>query len=366
MPELREIYREEGFPTFQNRMFETYEEALASPRGDVVLCQDMGTGLVFNSAFDPNLMDYDDSYQNEQAHSESFRNHLEVVADIVKRYLPANDVLEVGCGKGYFLDVMRSSGIEARGVDPTYDGPDETVIREYFTAELGIRASGVVLRHVLEHVQDPLSFLQAIAGANGNAGRIYIEVPCFDWIVENRAWFDIFYEHVNYFRLVDFEGMFGEIVDIGHVFSGQYLYVVAELGSLRKPAREPEDLVFLPEDFTVSVDRLAAQITRARGSGGQQVAIWGAASKGVILALLMERAGTSVDMIIDINPAKQGQFLAATGYRVSSPEEAMAQLSPGAVVLVVNPVYVSEVVALTQGVFDCYTLDETSLKPRSI
>ena len=91
-----------------------------------------------------------------------------------------------------------------------------------------------LLRHVLEHIQDPVSFLAEIANAN-QGGQIYIEVPCFDWILEHKAWFDLFYEHVNYFRLDDLRRMFGTVHEAGHLFGGQYLYVVADLASLRDP-----------------------------------------------------------------------------------------------------------------------------------
>ena len=91
-----------------------------------------------------------------------------------------------------------------------------------------------------------------LARANGG-GLIYIEVPCFEWILRARAWFDIFYEHVNYFRLGDFSKMFGHVVDGGHLFGGQYLYVVADLATLRPPVSSLADRVDFPEDFLATV-----------------------------------------------------------------------------------------------------------------
>lgn len=96
--------------------------------------------------------------------------------------------------------------MDITGFDPTYEGHNDRIRKEYFSPGIIDRADGLVLRHVLEHVQQPVQFLKQIAEANGHAGRIYIEVPCFDWIREHNAWFDIFYEHVNYFRLDDFHG----------------------------------------------------------------------------------------------------------------------------------------------------------------
>jgi hypothetical protein len=44
-----------------------------------------------------------------------------------------------------------------------------------------------------------------------------------------QSWFDLFYEHVNYFRLDDLRRMFGTVHEAGHLFGGQYLYIVADL-----------------------------------------------------------------------------------------------------------------------------------------
>ena len=80
---------------------------------------------------------------------------------------------------------------------------------------VGLSSKGFLLRHVLEHIPNPFEFLLRLKEANGRKGRIYIEVPCFDWICEHCAWFDIFYEHVNCCRISDFYRMFGSVVEVG-------------------------------------------------------------------------------------------------------------------------------------------------------
>ncbi len=141
-------------------------------------------------------------------------------------------------------------------MDPAYEGSNSSIVKEYFGPGSGLSADGVILRHVLEHIQDPIAFLAGIRDANGGRGKIYIEVPCFDWICDRRAWFDISYEHVNYFRLSDFYRMFGTVHDAGHVFNGQYIYAVADLATLSpfpcgtKGTNSPFLLIFL----TASMD----------------------------------------------------------------------------------------------------------------
>ena len=342
----RLLYRQDNLPIFQNRMYDSQEAGRACPKGTMALFEDMTSGLVYNSAFDANLLDYDGAYQNEQGHSPLFKSHMQAIADLVEAKMGRKRLVEVGCGKGTFLELLLARGIEVVGYDPTYEGNSLLVRREYFTEELGITGDGLILRHVLEHINDPIAFLHRLAAANGHKGLIYIEVPCLDWICRHRAWFDIFYEHVNYFRLSDFSRIFGRVIHADRAFGGQYLTVIADLATLRQPMRDATDAIEFPTDLT---ERLYDEANAEQG----RVVVWGGASKGVIFSLLRERAGRPVDRVIDINPAKQGRYLAATGLRVQSPAEALVDLPDGAVICVMNPNYLEEVRAMAGSRFVC-------------
>lgn len=334
------LYQVDALPVQQNRMFESAEEAKTCSKGAMSLVQNEETGLIFNNAFDPTLVAYGKGYQNEQACSGTFQNHLEQVAEIVQRFFSGKRIAEIGCGKGWFLELLRSKGFDIIGIDPAYEGDSLHVVKEPFSANLNVRADAFVLRHVLEHINGPLAFLNSIAEANDHRGLIYIEVPCMDWIISRRAWFDIYYEHVNYFRLSDLTGIFGTILKKGRLFGGQYLYVVADLATLKFPRRHENDWVQLPDDFCGGVYR-AISLIRAKGK--KQIAIWGGASKGVIFSLFLSQRGLRPDFIIDINPAKQGKFLAATGFQVYSPGEALPFMSEGDHIFILNSNYLNEI-----------------------
>jgi hypothetical protein len=354
-PATAELYAVKDLPVFQNRMFDSRGEALACVRGDVVLVQDLKTGLVHNAAFDPALVQYDQHYQNEQAMSSAFRRHLDEVADIVSRHFAGSSLIEVGCGKGFFLETLRASGFDVVGMDPTYEGDSLAIVKEYFTPAAGRRAQGIILRHVLEHVEDPVEFLRSIRAANGGTGKIYIEVPCFDWICARRTWFDVFYEHVNYFRLADFHAMFARVEAAGRLFGEQYLYVVADLASLRAPIMA--DRVEFPRDFLRTVETNARRL-RDRTA---PAVVWGGASKGVVFALLMQREGVTVDDVVDVNPAKQGKYIPATGLLVKSPEAALRDLPNGAEILVMNSNYLQEIRELAGQRFSYRTIDDAAV-----
>jgi hypothetical protein len=339
MNTLNELFRAEGMPVFQNRMYPTAEEAKSCVTGNIVLVQNLRTGLIYNREFDPSLVVYDCDYQNEQANSAAFRKHLDDVVSLIQTHLSGKSLIEVGCGKGGFLEQLSSLGFSITGMDPAYEGGNPAIRAEFFTADSEAHAGGVILRHVLEHIPDPVSFLAGIRDANGGGGLIYIEVPCFDWILANHSWFDVFYEHVNYFRLTDFQRMFGRVVAARHSFGGQYLSILADLSSLREPLIEEAPIVF-PENFTAGA-RLHAD--RLKESSASPSVIWGGASKGVVFAIHMNRHGAPVEAMVDINPAKQGKFVAVTGMRVESPEEILDRLPNGIDIIVMNPNYLQEI-----------------------
>lgn len=347
---LRELYRVDQLPIFQNRMYDSEAEARSCPSGDVCLVEDLETGLVYNALFRPELMAYDARYQNEQAVSELFQKHLEAAIDIVERNMGKSSLVEIGCGKGRFLEMLLQRGFDVTGFDPAYEGINPRIERRNFEPGLGFKASGLILRHVLEHVQNPVEFLIHLRDANNCSGLIYIEVPCFDWIVTHRAWFDIFYEHVNYFRISDFFRLFGNVLECGRVFGDQYLYVVAELASVRFPIYDPEDRINFPADFLENLDKESNE----RG----KTAVWGGASKGVIFTWLRARRnGRIADIVIDINPEKQGKFLPASGLRVYSPDEAMSVLPDGSTVYVMNSNYLEEIRRMSNNRFSYTAID---------
>jgi hypothetical protein len=347
------LYCQKNFPVLQNRVYETSEEAKNCPTGDIEIIQNDENGLIYNNAFDLDIIVYDKNYNNEQGVSKHFQNHLLEVAQMIEQNLGKEKLVEVGCGKGLFLEMLLNRDVDIVGFDPTYVGKNPRVIKKFF--EKGIisePANGLILRHVLEHILNPYIFLNQLKESNGGKGLIYIEVPCFEWICKNRVWFDIFYEHVNYFRLDDFNRMFGKIISCGHFFGGQYLYIIADLSTLRDPASYLSQSKFdFPIDFINSLK------TNQNKKINEKVCIWGAGSKGVIFSLLRYRESLPVDFVIDINSSKQGKYLPVTGLLVESPESVLCKLPKGSSIYVMNSNYLEEIKHLSNDDYNYITLD---------
>ena len=232
------LYNIEKVPTLQNLLYKTPQEAQNCLIGKVQLVEDLQSGLIYNIAFDEKLAVYNQNYQNEQAHSEVFQNHLSNVANIIKPYFYNKKICEVGCGKATFLHLLEKHNYNIFGLDPAYEGYHPLIIKKTLQETENINAEAIILRHTLEHVINPYNFLNTIKEKLSNKqGLIYIEVPCFEWILKHNAWFDIFYEHVNYFRLSDLQNFFevNSILTSGKLFGEQYLYIIADLKGLKKP-----------------------------------------------------------------------------------------------------------------------------------
>ena len=120
-----------------------------------------------------------------------FRGSPEDIRERLSAYLPyfqgARDVIDIGCGRGEFLDLLRERGIPARGVD--LNGEMAAICRErglhaeaadalsYLVAQPDASLGGLFAAQVVEHLQpDYLTQLLDVAGRKLRPGaRIVLE-----------------------------------------------------------------------------------------------------------------------------------------------------------------------------------------------
>ena len=334
-------------PEVPNQVFETADGAAASTIRDFEIYHDDNFGFFFNNNFDEVIYD-PDTYQNEQGCSPTFLSHLQKCAGkIVSRFGVHCKVVEVGCGKGEFFKILTDSGFsKLRGFDNTYQGEDNRIEKRYLSqSDAPLNADVLILRHVLEHVQNPVKFLNELSSINGSHCHFVIEVPSTDWIIRNRAFWDFTYEHVNYFTKPSFEKIFNEC-DIETVFDGQYLLVIANSSSLSEVKDFQKSETTLFDEAYLRLLDVSTIIERA-STHNSRLWIWGGATKGVLilfhLCSLRSDYSSVVAGIVDVNPLKQNKFCSGTGVKINSPESFLAKVETDDVVLIVNPNYEFEV-----------------------
>jgi SAM-dependent methyltransferase len=360
-PELEIFHTEGDVPTNSCLLLSTRDEAMDFPTGNINLGFCSNCGFIGNVAFDASLAEYSARYEETQAFSERFVEFARSLAGswVDKYGLAGKHVVEIGCGKGEFLVMMAEAGIGSGvGIDPGVDPSRiDSDAAHRITWEAGLfddaygplDADAVVCRHTLEHIPDVSTFVTRIRSAIGDRKDtvVLFELPDTLRVLEEAAFWDVYYEHCSYFSAGSLARLFErcgfEILDLSLAYDDQYLILEARpADTIRSSA--VDDLGLLEKavatftsGYGAMVDRWQARLADIAASGGKSV-IWGASSKGVSFLVA---AGEHVEAAVDINPHKHGTFMAGTGHRVVSPQE-VVDIAPELVV-VMNPIYLDEI-----------------------
>jgi SAM-dependent methyltransferase len=161
---------------------------------DVVVCTDCGAGYADKippqSVFDEyyrDLSKYDYEFRGGRDCVASEGRFLEVAQDI-EPFIPSKDcrILEIGCGAGHLLKVLRERGFEnVQGSDPSpacaraaqgigVQSAAETVFSATVPEE---RYDFLILTGVMEHIRDLDGTVDQFHRLLKDGGRVYLEVP---------------------------------------------------------------------------------------------------------------------------------------------------------------------------------------------
>lgn len=351
-------------PVVLNYRFQSAPMAQEVRRADIDLVQCQDCALVFNRTFQPDLTPYDERYENSQCYSPAFLSHLERVADrLISRYhLRQKEILELGCGKGFFLkQLCERGGNHGAGYDTSYEGldhldkPSVNFFRRYVTASQIVSPfDAVICRHVIEHVPRIGEFLEELARIARACGRpvVYLETPSFEWIVRHGCFWDLVYEHCNYFshpglaylcRRAGFE-----ILDHRPEFNEQYQALELRAQPQPEPVHDlpgihpSANLDTLGQTVRKSHLHLVQRLKSCQAEKGW--AIWGAGAKGVALVNQIDYPPPA--FVIDSNPAKQGGTIPGSSVPVVSPED--GRILHLAAILIANPAYFEEIKGVLQ------------------
>jgi hypothetical protein len=205
----------------------------------------------------------------------------------------------------------------------------------------------------LEHIDRTFEFMQTVRRSVTSPDTlIFFQVPNGRYVLDDLAFWDVYYEHCSYFTLGSLARLFRqthfEVVALETIYDDQYITVVAkpapaatlatlseedDLDAIRSAvAHFKQDAPARIADWQRALNDLHAQ--------GQRVVLWGGGSKGVTF---LNACGLTdaVPYVVDINPKKSGMFMAGTGQQIVSPAF-LKEYRPDAVVIM-NPIYRDEI-----------------------
>ncbi|MDZ7372424.1 MAG: class I SAM-dependent methyltransferase [candidate division KSB1 bacterium] len=360
-----DFYHIDRVPVHSCVLLDSEEESLGYPRHriDLYFCRDCG--FIFNAAFQPELVDYTQPYEDQQAFSPTFAAFATALARrlVEKHSLYGKTLIEIGCGKGDFLaELCRLGENWGIGIDPAVRAdriPADVAWRiqcipEYFSQNhLSLRGDFVCCRHTLEHVPHTLEFVRRIFSLSDHnpPAPVFVEVPDTLRVLKELAFWDIYYEHCSYFTAASLRHLFAkvgfEVLEVKLAYGDQYLLLEAVPGrpgkSLPPEANEVGMLEAAARRFSVEVaEKIQGwrEIIRGLVRDGKKLAIWGAGSKavGFLTTLGLD---DEVQALVDINPFRQGRYLPGFGKKILAPEE-LREYRPD-VVIAMNPLYRTEI-----------------------
>ncbi len=358
-------YRCEGVPVNSVILCQTLQQAEKLTKGDLSLAHCPLCSFIYNATYDPSACVYDQKYEETQAHSDVFNTfNYELASRLLNTYkLHEKTILEIGCGKGDFLNLLCSMG-NSRGIgyDPAYVAErsqtaaheNVTIFNKLFPEEYeGPQPDCIICKMTLEHIPDVHGFLKQIRKsiAPGSKPLVFFQVPDTLPILEESRFWDIYYEHCSYFthgsltRLFQQNGF--QIVNISSAYDRQYLMVEAvpaeDLSLELIETDSIHDIANLVDSFSVTVThhiREWQNLLHSWQAKNKTVALWGGGSKAVAF-LTTVNVPTAIHSVVDINPHKQGLFLPGTGQLVVAPEDLM-HIQPD-IILAMNPMYMEEI-----------------------
>jgi SAM-dependent methyltransferase len=347
-------------------MLATEQEALEFPRGDVELALCETCGFIGNVAYDPSHQAYSPKYEDQQSFSPTFNAFAkELASKLIDKYdLHGKRIVEIGCGKGDFLVLISELGDNTGvGIDPT--SVEErmkkraagrvTFIQDYYSEKYAGHVGDMILcRHTLEHIHRTADFIGTIRRSIGNRAdtTVVFEVPDVARVLDEQAFWDVYYEHCSYFSLGSLGRLFRsrgfDIIDLYADYDDQYLLIetrpAAAASSVPHEREEPvaemsRRVELFAEQYPGRRKQWLEFFTESR-TAGRRVAIWGSGSKCVAFLTTLG-IHDEVECVVDINPYRHGKFIPGAARGVESPDF-LKKYRPDTV-LVMNKIYKAEI-----------------------
>ncbi len=359
--DIRIILEVQEVPAHCNLLWPEKSMALEAPRGEIRLGYCSTCSHIYNYAFDAHQMEYTQAYENSLHFSPRFQDYATSLAGkLIERYdLHNKTIIEIGAGKGDFLIMLSEmGGNRGLGFDPSYE-PDlnhhrsdrVTFIQDFYSESYAdLDADLICCRHVLEHIDEPSTFIANIRRAIGERGEtvVFFEVPNVSYTLIDLGIWDIIYEHCSYFNSQSLAWLFTaagfNVRDVRETFSGQFLTIDAlpannlELQG-EKSRGISEDAAQFALNYQQKVGAWRQEISKTV-QHGQRAVVWGAGSKGVSF-LNTVNGERAFEYVVDLNPRKQGMFIAGTGQKIVLPAF-LKEYQPDLVVIM-NPNYENEI-----------------------
>ena len=278
--------------------------------------------------------------------------------------LKGKKIIEVGCGRGEFLGMLKGFPVEGYGTEHKKElvelakSAGLRVDEDFPESEDHIFKDGpfdaFMSFNFLEHQPHPRTYLKAIYNNLVEGGYGLITVPSFEYILKQNSFYEIIPDHIAYYsfdsltHLLNISGF--EVIESKTVNRDTIEMIVK-----KRKLPDVGGIILKKTDIANEVLDTVKSYSK--------IAVWGASHQGFTLCSTTGIA-KYVDCIIDSAPFKQGKFAPASHIGIISPDEARKRKFEA--IIIVAPGYTNEIANIIKTTFDSdidiYTLMTDKLK----
>ena len=308
----------DGFPKAAQHFILSLEEIEEDQAITLMVCQCIDCGLI---QLENEPVSYYKDVITAASLSEGSKENLanEWRPFIEKYNILGKDAIEVGSGKGDFLEVLERLDVDAYGIEHSLENIEESkkkklkVEKAYLTElpeSYNKKYSLVVCNNFLEHQPETKNYLSCLRNLVSNDGVIYISVPNVDYLLEKKCLYEFVADHLVYFtektlrKAMEINGF--SILESYKKNNGNDLVVIAK----------PEARINIDgaiETVSDIVKSIQKEVNKYKN-----VAIWSAGHRA--LALMAIAKLKEIKYVIDSATFKQGKFTPILHKKIISPE----------------------------------------------
>lgn len=256
---------------------------------------------------------------------------LEYFKEFVEKYgLAGKKIVEIGCGKGEFLELMAKADVTAYGIE--HDSSSVKVCMERglcVTEEFMEHAQqklanapfdAFFIMNFLEHIPEPNTFLQGIYHNLSKEAIGLIEVPNMDYILEKAIFSEFMADHLMYFTeqtlrlLLEKNGF--DVLECKAVWHKYCLAAVVK----KRPVLNLNGFYERQELIVHSINHFIWE----NQNEGRKIAVWGAGHQALAV-IALSGIKDKIEFVVDSAVFKQNKYTPGTHVFVMEPEELRRQ-----------------------------------------
>jgi len=329
------------------------KDSLLTEKGvDLNVCQCSGCGLV-------QLSNEPVPYYKEVIRAAAVSQEMKDFRDnqfktfIKKHSLKEKKVIEIGCGRGEYLSILKNTGAIVSGLEYSEESVKQCIVNGLNVSQGFLESSdymingapfdGFFMLNFLEHLPEQNLVLSGIYNNLTDQAVGLLEVPNFNMILRKHLFSEFIGDHLFYFTkdtlttTLNLNGF--EVIDCSEIWNE---YIISAV--IRKRNRLNID------DFQKHQANLKYELEKYLSCfRSKNVAIWGAGHQALAIISLIDLSG-KIKYVIDSAAFKQGKYTPATHIPIVSPD--VLHSDPVEAVIIMAASYSDEVARTIRQKYD--------------